>query len=362
MPSAVAIQTGRLEWFTQGHQDAMRNHLYGPAREPGRTVLVLTAALVVLSGMFATNAIAAPGGSKGDANSERDRGRREAPAQSADRGRSGTAPGRTGEAPPTSSAQRSANGAGAPRSEATPKGADSRKGEAGRNQNQGVANSGTIKIASLGSDTHPEDEPHPGCAFRVDFYGFREGWLTTEVSLQPPSGRQFLDSARVHISEDGRGNEYQTSIAFDMMERLRAIDGQAERFHILVDARRDDARGNGSKTKVLWLECPASDDSVAEAEGTALSSRTGAAAVPEIPLVLANGTLPTPLPPFAVAGLVGSAADGTEQRVAASGDDDRTVSAAGAGGLALTGTVGSLILLSIILMAIGALLRRSETT
>jgi len=36
-------------------------------------------------------------------------------------------------------------------------------------------NNGTIKIDGIPFDDHPNNEPHPGCIFQVDFYGFDEG-------------------------------------------------------------------------------------------------------------------------------------------------------------------------------------------
>src|SRR4029450_13014264 len=38
-------------------------------------------------------------------------------------------------------------------------------------------NNGTIKIADSPFDDAPNNEPHVGCTFQVDFYGFDEGDL-----------------------------------------------------------------------------------------------------------------------------------------------------------------------------------------
>ena len=51
-------------------------------------------------------------------------------------------------------------------------------------------NNGTIKIDDVVFDNHPNNEPHVGCVFQVDFYGFDEGDLFANVTfkVQPPTG------------------------------------------------------------------------------------------------------------------------------------------------------------------------------
>ena len=41
-------------------------------------------------------------------------------------------------------------------------------------------NNGTIKIDDVPFDDHPNNEPHVGCVFQVDFYGYDEGDLDAE--------------------------------------------------------------------------------------------------------------------------------------------------------------------------------------
>ena len=61
-------------------------------------------------------------------------------------------------------------------------------------------NNGTIKIDDVVFDNHPNNEPHVGCEFQVDFYGFDQGDLFANVTfrLQPPTGRQVLLDGHVH--------------------------------------------------------------------------------------------------------------------------------------------------------------------
>src|SRR6266540_4085218 len=74
-------------------------------------------------------------------------------------------------------------------------------------------NNGTVKVDGIPFDDHPNNEPHVGCTFQVDFYGFDEGDLFADVTFEshPPTGPvQVLLTDTVFIGEDdnsGGGSE-----------------------------------------------------------------------------------------------------------------------------------------------------------
>ena len=77
-------------------------------------------------------------------------------------------------------------------------------------------NNGTIKVDDAPFDDAPNNEPHVGCTFQVDFYGYDEGDLDAEVTFEahPPTLRagedQVLLTDTVFIGEDdnsGGGSE-----------------------------------------------------------------------------------------------------------------------------------------------------------
>ncbi len=45
-------------------------------------------------------------------------------------------------------------------------------------------NNGTVKIDGVEWDIHPNNEPHVGCVFQVDFYGFDAGDRRPHVLAQ----------------------------------------------------------------------------------------------------------------------------------------------------------------------------------
>jgi hypothetical protein len=50
-------------------------------------------------------------------------------------------------------------------------------------------NNGTIKVDDSPFDDAPDNEPHVGCTFQVDFYGYDEGDLGATVTFEahPPT-------------------------------------------------------------------------------------------------------------------------------------------------------------------------------
>jgi len=78
-------------------------------------------------------------------------------------------------------------------------------------------NNGTVKIDARPFDAAPDNEPHVGCTFQIDFYGYDEGdlWARVTFEAQAPTlrsggGDQVLATDSVFIGEDdnaGGGSE-----------------------------------------------------------------------------------------------------------------------------------------------------------
>jgi hypothetical protein len=122
-------------------------------------------------------------------------------------------------------------------------------------------NNGTIKIDDVAFDDHPNNEPHVGCTFQVDFYGFDEGDLNADVTfeLQPPTTRSdnLLLEDTVFIGEDdnsGGGSEEGLDASETYTLDFSGIEPHPEQgFHVKLTIKTDD----GPKHKVFWVEgCP----------------------------------------------------------------------------------------------------------
>jgi hypothetical protein len=87
-------------------------------------------------------------------------------------------------------------------------------------QEDPAGNNGTVKIDRVPFDDHPNNEPHVGCEFQVDFYGFDEGDLSATVTFEavpptqsgatdvPPGEGDELLTDEVAIGQDAAGGRH----------------------------------------------------------------------------------------------------------------------------------------------------------
>jgi hypothetical protein len=124
-------------------------------------------------------------------------------------------------------------------------------------------NNGTVKIDGEEFDTHPDNEPHVGCVFEVDFYGFDEGDLNADVTFDvwPPTGPMatILEDT-VFIGEDdnsGGGSEagLDAERLYDLSGLLDAFEQHPQQgWHIKLTIHADGSQGADTKHKVFWVE------------------------------------------------------------------------------------------------------------
>jgi hypothetical protein len=119
---------------------------------------------------------------------------------------------------------------------------------------------GTIKIDGEPFDTHPNNQPHVGCRFQVDFYGFDQGDFNAKVrfELHPPSGRRVLLNDTVFIGEDaaGGGTDLDAQETYNLSSLLRRGEAHPKQgFHVKVTVEAPGAGGKiAKKSKVFWVQ------------------------------------------------------------------------------------------------------------
>jgi hypothetical protein len=130
-------------------------------------------------------------------------------------------------------------------------------------QNGPPGNNGTVKIDGVAFDDHPNNEPHVGCTFQVDFTGFDAAQPEhVEFALQSPTlapGTQQNDAANILLTDDvvvdGNG---EADVTYDLAAALDASDAtphEVQGFHVKLTITSDNLPGNGTKHKVFWVEC-----------------------------------------------------------------------------------------------------------
>ena len=124
-------------------------------------------------------------------------------------------------------------------------------------------NNGTIKIDNVPFDDLPDNEPHVGCTFQVDFYGYDEGDLNAEVTFQahPPTLRpgddQVLLTDTVFVGEDDNSGGGSTA-GLDASETYTLdftgiTPHPVQGFHVKLTIHAEGSKGADVKHKVFWV-------------------------------------------------------------------------------------------------------------
>jgi hypothetical protein len=212
-------------------------------------------------------------------------------------------------------------------------------------------NNGTIKVDRVPFDDAPDNEPHVGCTFQVDFYGFDQGDLFADVTFEahPPTGPvQVLLTDTVFIGEDDNaGGGSQAGLDASQTYTLD-FDGiqphPNQGFHVKLTIHADGSQGADTKHKVFWVTgCAAGTTTTTTLKATTTSGVTSSSGATST-----SGTTTT----------TSGVATTSEQPSSSSGVGGASSSAAGGSGggsLPFTGANAlSLLLAGLVLLGLGA--------
>jgi len=121
-------------------------------------------------------------------------------------------------------------------------------------------NNGTVKIDDKPFDSLPDNEPHVGCIFQVDFYGFNEGDLNATVTfrIHPPSGQgDVLLTDTVFIGEDaaGGGTDVDAQRTYNLSPTLTDFFQHPQQgYHVKLTVNAPGSIGADTKYKVFWVQ------------------------------------------------------------------------------------------------------------
>jgi LPXTG-motif cell wall-anchored protein len=121
-------------------------------------------------------------------------------------------------------------------------------------------NNGTVKIDGEAFDGSHGNEPHVGCTFHLDFFGFDAAQTATITftGQAPTKTGTLLTQKGVSISDDAAGGGQDTDAVLSYTADQLGLTGQPQAkqgWHVKVAVDVDDAPG-GAKQKVFWLSCP----------------------------------------------------------------------------------------------------------
>lgn len=143
-----------------------------------------------------------------------------------------------------------------------------------------AGNNGTVKIETLGDlDGIPNNTPHPGCTFQVEWYGYDEGAdvvSTVTFAGHAPTGDALAGvdgPASVFVGGDpATGAGTPTGLDGTATYTL-SFDGEPhpkQGYHVKLTVATPRSLGNDTKTKIFWVE-PCEADA---AEGAANTTTT----------------------------------------------------------------------------------------
>src|SRR6266511_863655 len=142
-------------------------------------------------------------------------------------------------------------------------------------------NNGTIKVDGVPFDDLPNNEPHVGCTFQVDFYGYDEGDLFADVTFEshPPTGPVVtLLTDTVFIGEDdnaGGGSEAGLDASETYTLDFTGIAPHPNQgFHVMLTIHAEGSQGADTKYKVFWVQGCGGEETTTTTGATSTTSTT----------------------------------------------------------------------------------------
>jgi len=160
----------------------------------------------------------------------------------------------------------------------------------GQSQNAASAadpkgNNGTVKIQEAGApDEIPDNDPHVGCKFDIEFRGFDMGadlMGSWELDAHPPSGNgTLIAKGDVNIGEDAAGgaNDLDAVVHVNIGDYdLSGLFHQPQQgYHLELTVHADGSIGADVKHKVFWVDgCSAIPDAGASSSSGSTTSSSG---------------------------------------------------------------------------------------
>ncbi|GAA4372125.1 hypothetical protein [Nocardioides caricicola] len=129
---------------------------------------------------------------------------------------------------------------------------------------QASGNSGTVKISEVGGAADESNDPHVGCSFDVQWYGFdRSSSAVTFASWAPTQAADLTVSgpAAVPLGNPASGSELNTIQTYTLA--FTGADPAAQGYHVklTVETTRPDGRKGVTKYKTFWVDCEREDAS-----------------------------------------------------------------------------------------------------
>ena len=126
-------------------------------------------------------------------------------------------------------------------------------------------NNGTVKIDRIAFDDHPNNQPHVGCQFQVDFYGFDADpsyFATVIFELHAPTANsRTMDVTSGDLTpfiggddNSGGGSEAGLDASETYTLAFTGAPHAQQGYHVKLTVHAPGSHGADTKHKVFWVE------------------------------------------------------------------------------------------------------------
>ncbi|MGQ0849763.1 MAG: hypothetical protein ACT4OP_11730 [Actinomycetota bacterium] len=135
-----------------------------------------------------------------------------------------------------------------------------------------IDGSGVVKVDGFDLDTYPGNQPHAGCVFQVEFYGYGPGAVATVLfELQPPTGPVapiLFDSIGIGGDEGGGGADFDGAEAYNLSAVIVGYEQHPQQgWQLKLTVNASGSNGDDGKSTVFWItSCTSSQPATASAE------------------------------------------------------------------------------------------------
>lgn len=136
---------------------------------------------------------------------------------------------------------------------------------------------GTVKVDGIPFENLPGNEPHVGCEFGIDLYGYGADLpATIAFGLQPPSGRTALvevDTSTDGDDASGGGSEagHDGHVDVDLTQALEGVEPHPQQgWHVRLTVEVD----GHAKHKTFWVSGCDGDETTTTTSSTSTTTST----------------------------------------------------------------------------------------
>lgn len=118
-------------------------------------------------------------------------------------------------------------------------------------------NNGTVKVDDnpFPGDFLPNNEPHVGCSFNIEFFNFDPGVTASATfDLHAPTNGDASMTRTTKLNSDGEG---QMNVTLPGSFFAGADEHEQQGFHVKLTTNAPVSHGADSKHKVFWVKCAA---------------------------------------------------------------------------------------------------------